>query len=273
MSWLSWRNGLDKAALLASREVASLTIDRVRSRDITRRYRAAGLIVGDTATSVTIAFAAPTRPAVIAWIRPRRRLDQEEAAPPSFAATDTVRHRLSSTDAHDGDLYDSGVIASGAALGRGVHVHFPPAGAAGGFAKFDFDALSRGLPPENYVDWGYAHYGAIDFSPIIDYAGPATFAYEEGAERRLSWDGARLTVRRKAIRRRWRLIFESLKWPSEQAAYENFLAYVGDGGAFLVGLDKADGPNTTMIAMLDAAAMARTSRRRFRAELPILEAF
>lgn len=272
MTWISYRNQIAAATIEATREIASMPASRLKNPTVAERYRAAGLSPGDTATTVKFALPAAARPSVIFWQRPRRSAAEEETVAPSFAATDTVRHRFSTTAAHDGDVYDSGAAASNVATGRGVHAFFPPAGAPAPFYAMTFDALSRATAPDNYVDWGFAHYGLFDVEPQIDYAAPAVFGWDEGAERRFSWDRAAMVIRRKQRRRRWRLVFRSVKWLSERAALDAFLEYAGDGGRFILGLDKT-GPGDVVMAVLDQAAMSRTSRKFGALELPVLEAF
>lgn len=272
MTWISWRNYIDRATLEADNEVAQLPVDRIKIPTLGRRYRAAGLSVGSTRTTVKIAFDAAYRPEFACWVRPRRRAYDEEATPPVFAATDLVRHTLSSTDAHDGDLYDSTDLASGVANGYGYHCHVIPAGVAGAYASFEFDALSRETAPDNFVDWGYAHYGVADLEPEIDYAAPSVRSFSEGAVRRFSEDNGALIIRRKKMRRRWSLIFRSIKNASELAALEAFLEFAGDGGRFLMGLDRTDMARGVVVCILDTAAFTRTSRKYSQLQLPVLEA-
>lgn len=276
MTWISWRNLALSATLTADRAVGSLPVEKLKIPVVSERYRVADLSPGDTRSKVMLEWTSPVRPEIACFIRPRRRAVDEEIEPPSFAATDLVRHLLSTTAAHDGDDYDSGDFASGVANGYGYHAHFiPPSPTPPGavnFAAFEFDALSRAAAPENFVDWGYAHYGRVDFEPEIDHAGPAGFGFEEGATRAFSWDNSALRIRRKRARRRWRLVFRDLRYLTERAAVEDFLEYAGDGGRFLIGLDRTDLARGVMLAVLDAAAWSRTARKLGQMELPLLEA-
>ena len=259
--------------MTATRETPGLPPSRVLFPPVIERYRASNLSAGDTTTTLKFAALASARPAVVFFMRPRRTRTEEEASPPSFAASDTVRHLFSTTDAHNGDVYASASAASNVALGRGVHVHLPPSGANAPFWAFEFNGLSRATTPNNFVDWGYAHYGAFDFEPEIDYAGPAGFGWEENAERRVSWDNSALRMRRKVRRRRWRLIFRAIRWASEQAALNQFLEYAGDGGHFVIGLNKTNLSEDVMLAVLDKAEFSRINRKQIGLELPLLEAF
>lgn len=272
MSWLSYRNQIADAAITATRETAQLPVVRLKNPTVAERYRAAGLAPGDTATTVKFALPEARRPAVIFWQRVRRSAAAEAASAPSFAATDTCRHLISTTDAHAGDVYDSGAAASLVRPGRGVHVFHVPAGSSAPYYAMTFDAASRAIAPDNYVDWGYAHYGAYDFAPQVDYAGPAEFGWDEGAERRFAWDNSALVIRRKEKRRRWRLIFRSVYWASERAALDDFLEYAGDGGRFILGLDKTNG-GEAILCVLDRAAMSRGNRKFAGFETAALEAF
>lgn len=272
MTWISWRNRLATATLSSTRSVAGLTVDKLKNPVVAERYRAADLAPGDTKTEIKIEWPASYRPGVIAYVRPRRRAVDEAIDPPSFAATDLVRHKFSSADTHTGDVYLQAWTASAVEPGYGYHCFFPPAGAATAFASFEFDALSRATAPNNFVDWGYAHYGDIELEPEIGYASPASFGWQEGATRQLSWDGSALRIRRKRARRRWRLVFRSIRWPSERAAVEDFLEYAGDGGRFLMGLDRTDLSRGVMVAVLDQSGFSRTTRKFGQLELPVLEA-
>jgi hypothetical protein len=274
MTWISWRNLLLAASLTATRETAQLPVAKLKIPVVAERYRAAGLSAGDTRTIVKMEWTAPLRPAVAVWFRPRRRAVDEEEEAPSFAASDLVRHRLSTTAAHDGDVYDSGDIASGALLGHGVHAHVIPGSLAPPtalFAAFEFDALSRAVAPANFVDWGYAHYGYFDLEPEIDYAA-AAFQWSEGATRQFAWDASAVRIRRKHARRRWRLGFRNIRYLGERNAVEDFLEYAGDGGRFVIGLDAAAGPRDVMLAMLDNASWSRTARKVGALEVPVIEA-
>ena len=274
MTWISWRNLALAATVTATRETAQLPVSKLLNPIVAERYRAAGLSPGDTRTIVKLEWTAPLRPEIVVFIRPRRRAIEEEAEAPSFAAGDLVRHRLSTTSAHDGDVYDSGDLASNIALGHGYHHFFippDPAPPTALFAAFEFDALSRSLAPENFVDWGYAHYGAIDLEPEIDYAA-AGFGWQEGAVRQFSWDSSAVRIRRKRGRRRWRLGFRNLRYETERAAVEAFLEYAGDGGRFMIGLDRAGGARDVMIAVMDQAGWTRTARRIGAIEIPVIEA-
>lgn len=282
MTWISWRNFALTATVTASREVASLPPAKIQSPVVAERYRAADLSVGDTRTILRFEWAVePGRPEIACFIRPRRRAADEtleNGTPPSFAATDLVRHKLSRISADAFEIYNSngGVdMASDIAPGFGYHTHFiPPDGASPLqlFAGFEFDALSRDTPPHNFVDWGHAWYGRIDFEPQIDFAAPASFAFDESAVRQVSWDNSAMRIRRKRPRRRWRLVFRSIKVASEQSRLEDFLEYAGDGGRFLVGLNRTDLARGVMLAVLDQAAWSRTSRRFGQLELPLIEA-
>lgn len=277
MTWLSWRNLAAQASVTATRELANMPVTRLLNPVAAERYRAADLSAGDTRTTVMFEWATAVRPEFALYMRLRRRASDEELSPPSFAATDLVRHRISTTNAHAGDVYDSGDIASGIALGKGYHAAFIPApvtppGTAN-FASFEFDALSRDTTPENFVDWGFCWYGAIDFEPEIDYAGPAVFGVQEGAVRQTSWDNSALRIRRKRNRRRWRLVFRNLRYDTERQKIEEFLDYAGDGGRFIIGLDRTNLADNVMIAALDSASWSRTARKIGQVELPLIEAF
>lgn len=271
MTWISWRNYIDRATLEASNEVASLPVDRVKIPTLGRRYRAANLSNGSTRTIVKVAFDQVYRPAVACWVRLRRRAYEEEVVRPSFAATDIVKHTLSSTDDHTADLYDSDDIESAIAPGYGYHAHLIPDGTAGGFASFEFDALSRDTAPDNFVDWGYAHYGPINLEPQIGFAAPSVRSFSEGAPRRFSEDNSNMVIRRRQMRRRWQLVFRSIK-QSEMAEVEAFLEFAGDGGRFLMGLDRTDMSRGVAVCVLDNASFTRTSRKFTQLSLPVMEA-
>lgn len=282
MTWISYRNFIHRSVVTASRELAQLPVNKIKIPGVFERYRAAELSVGDTRTKVDIAFGGadpqgvfvetPQRATVVAWFRPRRRLELEEAEAPAFLGSDLVRHTISSDDQYTGDIYDSGDGPSAMALGKGVTAAILPDGDPYAYASFEFDALSRTQPPANFVDWGYAWYGRIDFEPEIDYVAPAVFGHAEGAVRRFSEDGSAFYIRRKQLRRRWQLRFNFLKWETERAAFDDFLRYAGDGGRFLMGLDRDDLAGSVVLAMLDQASLSRTSRRLFQAPLSVIEA-
>lgn len=273
MTWISWRNLIAGATVTASKEATNLPASRLLNPVVSERYRAPDLAPAATRVKVDFLTPAAIQPSVAFWQRPRRSAEEEAAEAPSFAATDTMRHMLSTTSGHDGDIYDTGDVASGVATGVGVHCRFLAPAAASTFLSCEFNALSRATFPANFVDWGYAHYGVVDLEPQVDFASPAVFQQQEGAERRFSWDSAALRIRRKQRRRRWRLVFRAIKTPSESSAVEAFLEYAGDGGRFILGRDRTDLVNGVGLFVLDTAAYSRTSRRLAQLDLPLLEAF
>lgn len=271
MTWISWTNYIETATLTASAEVAALPVDRIKIPKLSRRYRVEALSPGSTLTRVEADLGAARQCDVACWIRQRRRAAEEAITPPVFAATDTVRHTLSSDDQFTDDVYDSGHNASGVAPGYGYATAFLGGGFSSRYYAFEFDALSRDTSPENFVDWGYAWLGKIDFEPQVDFAAPAGFVFPEGATRRTSDDNSTITVRRKRNRRRFDLNFRSIR-TDELPTVEAFLEHVGDGGRFLIGLDRPPDARKVMVGMLDAARYDRTSRYRAGLSLPILEA-
>lgn len=178
------QNWLDQAILLeADNQSPSLTVERLKIARVSRRYRARNLAPGETTVRVKMDFGEAKPIDRIVWRRLREPLSVERLPGwPVFAASDLVRHRLSNDPGFldDPDAaaleYDSDWIESNIALGWGYHDHIVPPDLAGAvrqarYADFQFNALSRAIAPNNYVDWGRAWY--VKLSPLdIGFAAP-----------------------------------------------------------------------------------------------------
>lgn len=270
-------NWLDLAATItATREVGTLPATNLKTPRVSNRFRVADLSAGDVTTRVEIDFGAARPLRRIFWQRPRRPQDIENAAPASFIATDTVRHFLSSSDAHDGDVYDSGEIASGIVNGYGVHDHLVPLDGLGAvrsaqFAAFEFNALSRTDFPDNYVDWGRAWY-ADQWEFGIGFGSPFSVAWVDASTATRSFDGSGETVN--IAVGAWRELtanFNSIRMAERQDVLD-FLNRTGRRKRFLFLEDAsvAD-PRRALIARNTTPQIDRLSRAFNRFQLQLVE--
>lgn len=272
-SWVCTRNALDLALVTADREVGTLPASRVKTPQVARRYRAADLSNGDTRSRVEIDFTANPGGSVsidtIVWVRPRQRAFEEERSSPSFATSDLVKHQLANVADFSATVYDSGDIASGIVNGYGYHVHLLDAPVACAYAAFEFDALSRDTPPDNFVDWGVAFYGRRYEFPI-GFAAPQGYSWREGAARQRSADGGSHYIRRKKSYRVFDAIYRAIKNPEYDSALD-LVETTADGGRFVFGLNKTDPARSTIIGVNASPGIDRTSRAFSRLALSIEE--
>jgi hypothetical protein len=148
---LSWINTLDAAVLAASSEVPDLPIGNLQSQHLSTKWRSAGsLSVSWTADMVT---AMP--------------VDAIGVFGANFTAAAQWRIRLSSSAAHAGDLYDSGLIAMNpeirvdrrkpsAPISKSQALHLIAAAVTARYLKIDF--VDSGLA---YLEAGLAWVGKL----------------------------------------------------------------------------------------------------------------
>ena len=273
-------NWLDQAVSIeASRETGNLGADRLMIERLSKRYRCGELAPGDTRHYVRIDFGAPRPVRRIFWQRLRRPQDRERKDPSliSFASSDIVRHRLSTTDAHDGDVYDSQDIQSDIVDGVGVHDHLVPVDGLGAvrlaqFAMFEFDALSRDTYPFNFVDWGRAWY-ADQWDFTFGYRAPFRESWRDASTATRTYDGSSEVVDRIAIN--WREVsvsFGSVKYAEEHTDLVDFLNRTGRRNRFLFCQDgTAANPRGTFIARNTTPQIDRINRALDRFDLQLVE--
>jgi hypothetical protein len=137
---LFWVNSLVGASLAASAETADGPVGNLVKPQVVTAWRALG-----TAASFTADLGA---------VRDIRFLALLGV---TLGAGATLQLRLSSSGAHAGDVYDSGVVAANAATlldGRKQCLHLPPALQSARYAKVDLaDAAAA------FIDVGYAWLG------------------------------------------------------------------------------------------------------------------
>ena len=150
--WLSWFNWVDAATatLDADAEAGDLVAENLRERQGYKAWRTDGLSTGVTDAGITIDFGQVRAVEALAVMFPRTNDPTLYDEPADFAATDTIRHRLSAVSAGAGELYDSGVAASGVLAGYGYHVIRLPAAVNARWWRLDLDAISRAAL--GYVD-------------------------------------------------------------------------------------------------------------------------
>lgn len=272
-SWVSYKNALDLGIVTADRAVGTLPATQIKTPQVARRYRVADLSAGDTRSRVEIDLTAnPGGSAeidTIVWVRPRLRAIEEDRTPPSFSATDLVKHQLSDVADFATTLYDSGDVAAGVVNGYGYHVHLLATPVDCKYAAFEFDALSRDTYPENYVDWGVAWYGKRYEFPI-GFAAPQGYSWRENAARVRSADGGSHYLRRKKPYRALDLIYRAIK-NAEYDSIMDLIETTSDGGRFVIGLDKTDPARSTIIGVNSSPGLDRTSRAFSRIALAIEE--
>jgi len=149
---LSWLNHIDSAVLAASSASTGLPVSNLQTIRLKRVWRSAG----DLTISITAAFPAP-RPIDVLGLF-------------GCNATESAlwRWRLSSTAAHDGDQYDTGVAAMNRALilgARGQAVQVRPAGPVMA-AYLKLDLMDSGLP---YFQAGLLWAGTL-WQPEVNFS-------------------------------------------------------------------------------------------------------
>jgi hypothetical protein len=283
MSPVNW---IDRAvSITCNGEVPTLPATRLQIPRVVKRFRVDSLSPGDTMREVQIEFHAPVPINRIGWIRTRRNSLAEDIDGPVFAANDQVRHLLSTTSAHDGDIYDSandagadgnGWQSSGIVNGIGYHDHIvPPDGnnatRMAQFAAFRFNALSRSVFPDNFVDWGRAIYA--DLWPFqIGFAAPFTYGFKDKSTATRSLDGSSEYVNNRS--HGWRQLsmnFRGVK-ALERPDLIKFLEKTRTGGRFYLVADAAVAdPLGAIIARNLTPAIDQTSRAFSRFELSLIE--
>lgn len=276
-SGMSEVNWIDRAvSVTCVGEVATLPASRLQVERVSKRFRVANLSPGDTARDVKIDFGAARPVTRIGWIRNRRNSTVEEIEGPVFASTDLVRHKLSTSSAHAGDVYDSGWIASGVVDGVGYHDHIVPRDANNAkrvaqFASFSFDAVSRATAPNNYVDWGRAWY-ADTFEFEIGFAAPFTYGWRDRATTTRSLDGSSEYVNDRT--RGWRqinMLFRGVRM-GERTPLLKFLERTRSGKRFYLVADMAVAdPLGCLVARNLTPDLDQTDRAFNRFELSLIE--
>lgn len=139
---LAWVNHLASAAsvIATNSEVSSLPLSNIRDLH--------GVTVWRTQAATGISVTAD-----LGAVQPVKALG---IACATLSASATWRLRLSSSGAHGGDLYDSGILAMNRALiarSRGQAFLFLAAAVSARYAKVDID--NSGRAPEGYLDIGH----------------------------------------------------------------------------------------------------------------------
>lgn len=270
-------NWLDQAAsITCAGEVATLPATRLQIPRIAKRFAVAGLTNGDTVREVKIDLGAVRTINRVAAIRHRRNSVLEDRDGPVFAGTDLVRHRLSTTDAHDGDIYDSGWIASGMINGYGYHDHIVPKTLANAkrtarYASFAFDAVSRDTAPNDFVWWGrLGYFDMWEFA--IGLAAPFDYGWRDKSTATRSMDGGGEIVNDRT--KGWRelnKLFRGVK-ELERPDLLDFLEKTRSGGRFyIVGDAAVADPRGCMIARNLTPTLTQTDRAFSRFELSLIE--
>jgi hypothetical protein len=167
--WLSWRNWCDAntASIEADSEIGDLVASNLAQRQGYKAWRTAGLSTGATDAGFDVDFGQVREVEALALVFPRTSDPTLYDEPAAFAATDTVRHRLSAVSAGAGELYDSGVIESGVLDGYGYHVVRLNAPVSARYWRVDLDAISRA--DIGYLDVSRAWAGPA-FQPAIGFS-------------------------------------------------------------------------------------------------------
>lgn len=269
-------NWLDYAASIAcDGEVPTLPASRLAIPRIAKRFAVAGLTPGDTVREVKIDLGQARTIDRIAAVRHRRNSTLEDRDGPVFASSDPVRHRLSTTDAHDGDVYDSGWIASAIVNGYGYHDHIVPlmngAKRTARYASFAFDAQSRAIAPDDYVWWG--RLGYFDMWRFdIGFAAPFSYGWRDSGTATRTLDGGGEIVN--DTMRGWReisMIFKGVK-ALERPDLLQFLEKTRASGRFylVADADVAD-PMGCVIARNLTPDIDQVSRAFNRFQLSLIE--
>jgi hypothetical protein len=239
-------------------------------------FRATGLTPGASRVTVDITFAAGTparEPINYLFIqRPRLARRTETAQGPVFAASDTIR-AIFYADVIGGTVVaggDTGDEASNMVKGLGSAGLWLPAGLDFEAVRLEFDAPSRTVAPNDFVDMGAVRFGpAFQFS--CDYiALTERFASRSSAARPDL--GAARHARKGEAWRIWDLLFRCVV-ESEREQARNFILDNYDGSQFVFGFDKTRPHDSWMLAGILNPSLERASRNFRRLPLSLEENF
>lgn len=171
--WLSWFNWVDAASatLTADVEAGDLVAENLRERQGYKVWRSDGLSTGATDAGLSVDFGRVREVEALAVMFPRSNDPTLYDEPEDFAASDTIRHRLSAVSAGAGELYDSGAVASGVLAGYGYHVVRLNAAVNARYWRIDLDAISR-------ADLGYVDVARVWAGPV--WAPAIGFSFGDG---------------------------------------------------------------------------------------------
>lgn len=141
-SWLNWVDAA-LASIEADAEAGDLVAENLRERQGYKVWRTEGLSEGDTDAGFDVDFGTAREIGVLALVFPRSNDPNLYDQADEFAATDTVRHRLSALSAGGDDVYDSGVVQSGVLAGYGYHAVTFDEAVTARYWRVDLDAISR----------------------------------------------------------------------------------------------------------------------------------
>lgn len=259
--WMSWFNWLDAglAQITADAEAGELVAENLRERQGYKVWRTDGLEEGSTDAGFTVDFGAVREVGCLALVFPRDNDPNLYDQVADFAATDTVRHRLSAVAAGDGELYDSTAIASGVLQGYGYHVVRLGAAVNARYWRCDLDAISRA--DLGFVDVARAWAGPV-FAPSIGFSfGDAYGWNSDSAVSRASRGLAEFADNIEPVRI-WTMAMDGLS-DAEREELLEFERRVTTGAQFLIGrTDVAAGKREMLARQQQSLGLASLAHAR-----------
>ena len=230
--WLSWFNWLDASTsgIEADAEAGDLVVENLRERQGFKVWRTDGLSLGATDAGFDVDFRQVRAVQALALVFPRSNDPAEYDEPASFASTDTIRHRLSAVSAGAGELYDSGVVASGVLDGYGYHVIKLSAPVNARYWRVDLDAISRA--DLGYVDVARAWAGPV-FAPAIGFSFGESYGWQSDSSISKASRGVGEFVDNVDSLRSWSMTCEGLS-DNERETLIDFERRMTAAGQFLV---------------------------------------
>lgn len=230
--WLSHFNWIDAASatITPDAEAGDLLASNLQERQGYKSWRTDGLSMGSTDAGFVVDFGRAREVECLALVFPRTNDPALYDEPAAFDPTDTVRHRLSAVTAGAGELYDSGVIASGVLDGYGYHVVRLNAPVQARYWRVDLDAISRG--DLGYVDVARAWAGPV-FQPEIGFSFGDNYGWGADVTVSRSSRGVAEFVDNVEALRVWNMTLEGIS-PAEAKELIEFERRMTSAGQFLV---------------------------------------
>lgn len=244
----------------------NLEPENLASRSVNTRWRVNDLGAGDTRVTLDVTLDQKRTSNYVFLQRPRYTRKTELSIGPTFAQADTIR-LIFYDDEIEGDVVeDTGDVASGNLEGIGSWGLWRPAGVAFAAMRIEFDAVSRALAPDNFMEWGRLAFGpAHQFT--VGHIALKESLRSKSSILRPSLGGSAFS-RKGAHWRVWSIVFRCLV-EAEREDVRNFLADNFDGEQFVFGFDETRPQDAWMLAAMINPDLDHASRnfKRFAQEI------
>jgi len=256
-SYLNWIDA-DGVVFEPDSETTTLLGENVASRLSHRIWRTV-FSGGNTNAGMSIDLGVSRSIQVLFIQFPRYNGPDDYGETPDFAATDTIRFRLSNTTPDDGDVYDSTVLASGVLAGFGAFCIVLDAAVTARYVRVDFDAQSR--ETEGFLDVSRMWFGPKLESQInITWGGSLSWQSDSVLARAARSTTTYISVQEST--RLWQFNFDNIL-DSERNAFEDFERRMTIAGQFIVVLDDLDsGRNCMMGRMQSSTGLSFMNRNK-----------